>query len=120
MRDILFRAKTLETGKWVYGDLVHTEKGLCIQEWMNGSFDMYCIDAATVGQYTELDDVEGAMIFDGDIVVNTRGSNVSIRPHLISIKHGRTTYISDILYCGESRIVKVIGNKYDNPDVKYR
>lgn len=120
MMDILFRAKTLEDRRWVYGDLVHTSKGMCIQEWMDGSYDVYYVDAATVGQYTGIKDAEGAMIFDGDIVVNMRGNHVSMQPHIISIKHGRATYITDVLYCGEVRVVKVIGNKYDNPEIKYR
>ena len=118
--DILFRGKDLNTRSWVYGDLVHTSRGMCIQEWQDESYDIHYVDAATVGQYTGLKDSEGAMIFDGDIVVNTRGSNVSMQPHIVRIKHGRATYISDVLYCGEARIVKIIGNLYDNPDIKYR
>lgn len=67
MREILFRAKRKDDGKWVYGDLTHvvriTSNGdeNCIRV---GGYD---IDESTIGQFTGMVDLNGQKIFEGDI-----------------------------------------------------
>lgn len=73
MREILFRGKDIETGKWHYGYLKQG-KNTCI-----GMVDRDCkgkptkefefiVDPKTVLQYTGWIDWEGKMIFEGSII----------------------------------------------------
>jgi uncharacterized phage protein (TIGR01671 family) len=69
-REILFRGKSKQTGKWVWGSLIQ-----------NGQYDFAIYDCNehadyngeevqedTIGEYTNLNDRKGHRIFEGDIV----------------------------------------------------
>lgn len=67
MREILFRGKRVDNGEWVYG--FYTES--CAARMgtiIENDNDDYCVDPATVGQYTGLTDRNRKRIFKGDIV----------------------------------------------------
>lgn len=70
-REILFRARDINTGKWVLGFYspvnlpVIGSMGHFINE---GGFKAVEIDIETLGQYTGLLDGEGTKIFEGDTV----------------------------------------------------
>ena len=64
MREIKFRAKRLDNGEWISGDLhlhtpfphIHSTRG-----------DKAKIDTDTIGQFTGLHDKNGKEIYEGDI-----------------------------------------------------
>lgn len=74
MREILFRAKTVKGGQWIYGDLFHSgtepsdgEFAISYWDdedgWMNEP-----VQPETIGQFTGLLDSNNVRIFEGDIL----------------------------------------------------
>lgn len=68
MREILFKAKTWEGGRWVFGDLLQFQSNTAIHSYLNGCRVFDDVDPRTVCQYTGLTDRNGVKVFEGDII----------------------------------------------------
>lgn len=126
MREILFRGKRADNGKWEYGDLwcnPYGKRVVCVVSPINdqGTTGGNEVDPETVGQYTGLTDKNGRKIFEGDIV--RYGDTIH---RVVFEQRNGTAYfgivISDIetwLFGNEcpANLVEVISNIYDNPEM---
>jgi hypothetical protein len=110
MREVLFRGKGINTGEWRYGNFV-------VENWtskiVTNTGEKFSVVTATVGQYTEVDDVDGNKIFEGDIV-----SHEGTAYKVFFDKEDAGFYLK--YFAGVVRgiydDVVVIGNTTDNPD----
>lgn len=126
MREILFRGKSIEDNKWVYGDLIREKKSfgkICtrIYRTTNNGWELIDVDSKTVGQYTGLNDKNGTKIFEGDILEFIDNDNeVSYYEVIYSetdcrwiIRQNRKEI--DNLDYFVKKYMTVVGNIYDNP-----
>lgn len=130
MREILFRGKRIDNGKWIEGlycqrkekvfggirtrymIVVPTVDSISGARWI-------AIDLATAGQYTGLTDKNGKKIFEGDIVEVQFPSAKAIGKVIFENGNYIVRYTSkmfnSLYYLIEKREVKVVGNIHDNP-----
>lgn len=136
MREILFRGKRIDNGKWVYGYYFYdsfynkayiTVGNYCMRISKGKSnhriINAFEVDAKAVGQYTGLKDKNGNKIFEGDIVdfpdrCDDDGYGV-VKYDADETEFG-IEY--DSIYTGlgrqyHSRDIEVIGNIYDSPEL---
>ena len=134
MREILFRGKRFDNGKWVCGDLRQYSKkhigiySFELQQIVRG------IDPSTVGQYTGLKDKNGKRIFEGDIIL------IPFEEDRSPYEENSTYYERGEIYFDTERFgwyvkfheyndeislweydntdIAVIGNIHDNPELK--
>lgn len=129
MRDILFRAKRIDNGEWVYGDLLTPTDFMNIWEISEntGMGDRYEVEPETVGQFTGLNDRTGKPIFEGDIITLEGDINGDVQfvqgvfgvewygvknQGTWGAKHNLRTFED-----GANEGFDVIGNIYDNPEL---
>ncbi len=132
MREILFRGKRTDNGEWETGSLV-VIRGGCSDEQIYIADKMTGYNTPvlkkTVGQYTGLTDKNGEKIFEGDIVVYCTNASRTTNKEFHEVvfeTRGESGYfgikISNIetwQFCLEvpARLMEVIGNIYDNPEL---
>ena len=136
MREILFRAKRLDNGEWVEGDLRHGGYANNDSETyiMKSDYALHNIpvDPETVCQFTGLNDMDGVKIFEGDVVKATvlENSGFGTRRYTedyIIKYHEKYCYFylsrerNNLLFDGNWGYAvtsfEVIGNIFDNPEL---
>ena len=122
MREILFRGRTVDSGRWIFGDLSNYGDGY---KAITTTKDFSIIDSAevipeTIGQYTGLKDLHGTRIFEADIVKvydvycnETVVGVVEFCDGSFRICDKDFTSYDRWMYCK----VEVIGNVYDNQEL---
>ena len=128
MREILFRGKRLDNGKWVYGYYVHIgpvscQRAYIIPEYKSAIYAIE-VDPSTVGQYTGLKDKNGKRIFDGDVAKVLQGKDKDIAyvgfengAFMLYPKTGNIYERTLWEYWYNDWDVEVIGNITDNPEL---
>lgn len=124
MREILFRGKRVDTGKWIEGVAFTHDKDECLilfQHPIDGSLTGYEVDPETVGQYTGLKDKNDKKIFTGDILTDAWGKKLTVyfdSCYLqIRAKEIGSSLTNSISYYANISKLKVIGNIHDNPEL---
>lgn len=118
MREIIFRGKSRDTNRWVFGDFVSSACGIshkgCLNEHGDIGYIMTYVIPETVGQYTGLTDKNGKKIFEGDIVECFSSDYVG-RPKIDTIIVKDMTDYNTMVYLNCSNELKIIGNIQDSP-----
>lgn len=130
MREILFRGKRKDNGKWVYGNYAVTdnnEKQHFI--FQNKAFE-FEVDPETVGQYTGITDDNEKKIFEGDIIKQINSYDKLEMTGFVRFSKSSQFVISHT-YTEKENYYKremkkafaiktnceIIGNIYDNPEL---
>lgn len=132
MRTIKFRGKDIETGEWIYGDLIQRMgymPSIMYPYESNGKvrYGECAVKRETVGQFTGLLDKNGKEIYEGDII-GCHNPNIK---HLIFYNEKQGRFMAALNgdidndfvgVCGldDSRwnaSKEVIGNIHDNPEL---
>ena len=118
MREILFRGKSKDNGKWVYGDFCKPCNIVWVDDNISAVCDVY-IQEETLGQYTGLKDKNGTKIFEGDIVKTSILHDIGCYPYstegVVEVKYIEGCFYP--LYDYERGKIEVIGNIHDNPEL---
>lgn len=129
MRTIKFRVKNIN-GVWYYGSLVHSNELYTTIRFqtMNDSIkiiDWVYVNQDTIGQFTGLYDAHGKEIYEGDIL-KWKADN---RLYAVIFKWGMFYASVEIcnqeIYGGfplhgltDDEACEIVGNIYDNPELK--
>ena len=115
--NIKFKAKSLNSGEWVVGDLAHRITDTCIAVKDMDDIVYYPVDPSTVCQFTGLKDCEGKEVWEGDIVefeTYDLYKGIVERKAIIGYTgSGFFAIVDDIPYPLSFKCIEVVGNKFD-------
>lgn len=131
MREILFKAKRIDNGKWAEGCLVIDHSRSSLFEYRmrpveSGALYAPPINPETICQFTGLCDKNGNKIWENDIcdrkekypeiVKMTNGDWTLDYSYALGRNYGNS-YCNLGFYVNERKYVEVIGNIFDNPEL---
>lgn len=110
-REIKFRAYDYDTKKMYHDiNITFTTWGKILVELDFGDPSLdYCLPNCTISQYTGLKDKNGKEIYEGDII--------KIFSHHNLLAQVTIPGIYELLWTGESTVIEIIGNIYENPEL---
>lgn len=115
-REIKFRGWRRKYQCWEYGYLIECpapELNEIVEVTKSGGRIIAAVERDSIGQYTGLHDKNGREIYEDDIVKNENGVLQVVEFHDGSFTLG-DYYFGSI---GAGRVLEVIGNIYENPDL---
>ena len=124
-REILFRGKRVDNGKWTYGSLsVYNDGSTEIRAPdENDMFYGHFVRPETVGQYIGLTDKNGQKIFEGDIIrgmgnrAMTDYFQIRWSAAICSFTAGEGKCVWPCLDQDTVAQYEVVGNIHDNPEL---
>ena len=119
MREILFKAKRLDNGEWVEGDLLHTRHAdvVLISDFKD---QLFRCDGNTLCQYTGLTDKNGKKIWENDIVRNEKGDIGVVQwfeEHAAFMIWNKTKHYVCYLAENDFSKIEIAGNIFDNAEL---
>lgn len=120
IENIKFKAKRLDNGEWVEGDLMKESYGARIIEHTSKATNWIAVDPNTVCQFTGLTDCEGNEVWEGDIVEREiydlyKGST-KVKA-VVKYMDGEFVAITGgVPYSLYFKYIKVVGNKFDRKE----
>lgn len=122
-RNIKFKAKRLDNGEWVKGDLVHSTSYVGISYPSDEFSDVpivHRVDPETVCQFTGLKDCKGNEVWEGDIVEREiydlyKGST-KVKAVVKYMDGEFVAVTGGIPYSLYFKYIKVVDNKFDRKE----
>ena len=112
-------------GQWIFGDIQHNADCIKIREQektANQIAKSFEVIPETVGDSTGLLDIDGNMIYEGDICIYYTANLMSYKGVIVWLQECACFYFrgKDIerLLRDTNFKIKVIGNIHDNPDLE--
>lgn len=122
-REILFRGKRMDNGKWTCGDRVYfaNQPKPCIYYCRENYTLITAVHPETISQFIGLYDANGNWLFEGDIIKGNQGS-----AYVIEYGEGIAGYLARAaeestwtpsMNAGTMKNYRIIGNRWDNPEL---
>lgn len=124
----LFKAKRLDSGEWVTGNLVFSvyhKNDVCVGQYGN-EVGIHEVDSSTICQCTGQRDKNGKLIWENDIcdrkeeypeIVKYNNGDWTLDYSYSKDKESGYCYCNLGFYALERKCVEVIGNIFDNPEL---
>jgi hypothetical protein len=125
IENIKFKAKRLDNGEWIEGEISHFENTIWIVPIDHKPFHSGCaeVDPDTICMFTGLKDCKGREVWEGDILQDVDDDNIK---YVVTFNEGTFLARKEGLYIGIPlhecvgslgndviTYAKVVGNKFD-------